>query len=877
MNQSWWGTPAPDSQWDPSAWTITSLAPQSSDTQSSASQSEIDFKIAWMQAIAPPSAAMISANQWASVTNQRQSEPKITTDWFGNQIQVPVKPAPTTDLYENPLPPVGLQHHRSTVEPSSLDPKNSSQTKSALYAEIVKDASNGESSGNDDSSEHDRSSDEDVSTSVEGDTTSSSSSSEDGSKCESSREVINSDAERPTPESDSSQVCDSKPDSISAVVECAKCLEYAEKESLFDITHKHNQELIVDLSKATEANLFLTRNEKEFKETIASLKYDVSELQKAVLRKQHANNNLIDTIEKQMVELATARCECETIKQKLESYSNSRFVLDHIIDVQRKKGDTKCIGYKSCPPPMNHNYSKLPNDEDMPRFEPTVPLGPDDFAAGLGFTTGTSSSGQSESENVTDTSCVKEQSPPIIEDADSSDDESEEIVNQQSDSVTTDIPIENHILCDPPVKPSKTEKSKAMESLVVSPEGNNLLYTLKGDSKIYSDKDFSIKNVNQDLIEQIFEGRTDKFLGNKGSKVTVTQCDPIPCEQVRKQYGNQKLPVERKQQVNSGKGKGQVQGKKAQNKNVQAPEIQQPKTEQPKVQQPKVEQSKATQPKATQPKIQQSKVGQPKVQRVQNKRAPAKKREQKVNFVGSKGTDKLETFQNKSNIDFVKQVRILKRNDQNNYTQHTNGCDLGPSTSRSQSSVSGSPSGHQHVSPRIVERRYCFECGTIGHIIRNCPYLHKLKAKVDDPREQHHAAQENRKGKQGENKKKDRKINFVKSRGTDKIDTFKNKSNKDSVKQSKILKRNSQNNYTQQTNGCDVGPSTSRSRSSSSSCYSYDTPRIVHISPRESQKLMPPMVTITIKDLFHQNRTLVLLNNEKRNRKRNKEKKLKKF
>ncbi|KAJ0604940.1 hypothetical protein HanHA300_Chr02g0057401 [Helianthus annuus] len=206
MNQSWWGTPAPDSQWDPSAWTTTSLAPQSSDTQSSASQSATDFKTAWMQAIAPPSAAMISANQWASVTNQRQSEPKITTDWFDNPIQALVKPAPTTDLYGNPLPPFGLQHHRSTVEPSSLDPKNSSQTKSALYAEIVKDASNGESSGNDDSSEHDRSSDEDVSTSVEGDTTSSSSSSEDGSKCESSREVINSDAERPTPESDSSQI-----------------------------------------------------------------------------------------------------------------------------------------------------------------------------------------------------------------------------------------------------------------------------------------------------------------------------------------------------------------------------------------------------------------------------------------------------------------------------------------------------------------------------------------------------------------------------------------------------------------------------------------------------------------------------------------------
>ncbi|MFS7975952.1 putative transcription factor interactor and regulator CCHC(Zn) family [Helianthus anomalus] len=255
-----------------------------------------------------------------------------------------------------------------------------------------------------------------------------------------------------------------------------------------------------------------------------------------------------------------------------------------------------------------------------------------------------------------------------------------------------------------------------MESSLPSLEGNNLLYTLKGDSKIYSNKDFPIKNVNQDLIEQIFEGCTDKFLGNKSGKVTVTQCDPIPCEQIRKQYGNQKLPIERKQQVKSGKGK--VQEKKAQNKNVQASKVQQPKTEQPKVQQPKVEQSKATQPKAA-----------------QNNRAPVKKREQKVNFVGSTGTDKLETFQDKSNVDFIKQVRILKRNDQNNYTQHTNGCDLGPSTSRSQSSLSGSPSGHQHVAPRFVERRTCFECGTVGHIVRYCPYLQKLKSKTSAPQE----------------------------------------------------------------------------------------------------------------------------------------------
>ena len=277
--------------------------------------------------------------------------------------------------------------------------------------------------------------------------------------------------------------------------------------------------------------------------------------------------------------------------------------------------------------------------------------------------------------------------------------------------------------------------------------------------KIYSDKDFPIKNVNQSLISKVFENSTSKFLGKTGPRVTVTQCPPIPKAEIRKQFGNKKLPTVPTQQ-NHTKPKGKVP----------AP--------------------------------------------VQKK--PNQKKNKNVNFVKSTGTDKIETFENKSNLDFVKKATVLKRNESNSSK---------PSTSGSQSSSSSARRSHD--TSGFVERRSCFECGTIGHIIRNCPYLHKLKAKVDDPHEQHHAAQENRKGKQGENKKKDRKINFVKSRGTDKIDTFKNKSNKDSVKQSKILKRNSQNNYTQQTNGCDVGPSTSRSRSSSSGYCSYDTPRFV--------------------------------------------------
>ncbi|MFS8022916.1 hypothetical protein Hanom_Chr16g01445131 [Helianthus anomalus] len=69
-----------------------------------------------------------------------------------------------------------------------------------------------------------------------------------------------------------------------------------------------------------------------------------------------------------------------------------------------------------------------------------------------------------------------------------------------------------------------------------------------------------------------------------------------------------------------------------------------------------------------------------------------------MNFVKLKGTDKLETFENKSNVDYVNHVKILNRDDQNN---------SGPSTSKSQSSSTS----HQHETSGFVERRSCFEFG----------------------------------------------------------------------------------------------------------------------------------------------------------------------
>ncbi|MFS7901758.1 hypothetical protein Hanom_Chr01g00003451 [Helianthus anomalus] len=163
-------------------------------------------------------------------------------------------------------------------------------------------------------------------------------------------------------------------------------------------------------------------------------------------------------LEETKKELACAKCESDAIQLKLDSYSNSLYVLDHIIDIQKKKGNVKCIGYQKCPPPIRHNYTKLPDEEDMPHFELSVSLDIEEFATGLGFKKDISFN-QSQSADVKDSTTVHNQDPlVIVEDCDSSDDESNEDQPKHSNPTTkvANIPLKNHILCDPLAKPCAT-------------------------------------------------------------------------------------------------------------------------------------------------------------------------------------------------------------------------------------------------------------------------------------------------------------------------------------------------------------------------------------------------------------------------------------
>ena len=89
-------------------------------------------------------------------------------------------------------------------------------------------------------------------------------------------------------------------------------------------------------------------------------------------------------------------------------------------------------------------------------FEPSVPLDVKEFATGLGYKKDVSSDSDVSADTCVSSAELNQDPQVIIEDADSSDDESDDAIPAKSDAVIKDedIPFENYILCDPPAKPA---------------------------------------------------------------------------------------------------------------------------------------------------------------------------------------------------------------------------------------------------------------------------------------------------------------------------------------------------------------------------------------------------------------------------------------
>ena len=148
------------------------------------------------------------------------------------------------------------------------------------------------------------------------------------------------------------------------------------------------------------------------------------------------------------------------------------------------------IGYNACPPPMHNNFLKTPKVDKVLNFNIFTPLVADPCAvSGNSATTADSSEHRSESSNSASTSETVEVEEIF---------DAEELKPVEK---SANIPDANHIGCKP--------------SDFVT------MYQLKGSSRIYSDLDFPIGNINPNKIKRRF-----KVEKKEGQKLE----DQVKCE-----------------------------------------------------------------------------------------------------------------------------------------------------------------------------------------------------------------------------------------------------------------------------------------------------------------------------------------------------------
>ena len=181
----------------------------------------------------------------------------------------------------------------------------------------------------------------------------------------------------------------------------------------------------------------MLKEEKQFKKTLETHKKDNEELTRTIALKQKAIYGYLNELEQPKKELAIVKCEAENVDKKLNSYLHARHVLDYIVEKPSKEEVSASTAYKSCPPPAlfeNHNFDVVVDKESSSNESDKTTTGVADPYSDVRPVLGVNNEG-------------------VVAVTDESDDESVEKSEPRSE---VEIPLENHILCDPEPKVQKS-------------------------------------------------------------------------------------------------------------------------------------------------------------------------------------------------------------------------------------------------------------------------------------------------------------------------------------------------------------------------------------------------------------------------------------
>jgi hypothetical protein len=157
------------------------------------------------------------------------------------------------------------------------------------------------------------------------------------------------------------------------------CLKCGQLQGEIDNLINQNQSLKDELSKIKEENFFLKRNESSYLKKIKGFKTENESLTCKLNEKLQVIDLAHDTmhektkeISEKCKELSEAQLKIVELEKKLNQVRDSSFVIKHMMNGMKKSSDKEGLGFHEVPPPV-HDYSFLPNENELTDFASITP------------------------------------------------------------------------------------------------------------------------------------------------------------------------------------------------------------------------------------------------------------------------------------------------------------------------------------------------------------------------------------------------------------------------------------------------------------------------------------------------------------------------
>ncbi|KAJ0466681.1 putative RNA-directed DNA polymerase [Helianthus annuus] len=164
--------------------------------------------------------------------------------------------------------------------------------------------------------------------------------------------------------------------SNSATSVCLKCREL---QGEVDKLSTQNKSLVSEMSNVKESNFFAKRNESSYLKKIKGYEAEIEALTCKLNEKLQVIDLAHDMMAEKTKEISDRNKELSDAQLKiveLEKKLGQFFVMKHMMGGLKKSNDKKTVGFQGfneVPPPLSHDYSFLPNEDEFTDFLSTSP------------------------------------------------------------------------------------------------------------------------------------------------------------------------------------------------------------------------------------------------------------------------------------------------------------------------------------------------------------------------------------------------------------------------------------------------------------------------------------------------------------------------